>query len=46
MVYTEDLINVLMLIDSRSRKILKECKTFEKFLHEISFKKNLLKCRN
>ena len=43
---TEDLIRTLMLINSRPRKCLNYATPFEKFLHEISFKKNLVKCRN
>lgn len=34
---TEDLINVLILINSRPRKCLNYATLFEKFLHEISF---------
>ena len=36
---TEELLNVLMLINSRPRKCLNHVTPFEKFLHEISFKK-------
>ena len=36
-IYTEDLINVLMLINSSPRKCLNYATPFEKFLHEISF---------
>ena len=43
---TEELIKTLILINSRPRKYLNYATPFEKFLHEISFKKNLVKCRN
>ena len=39
-VETEDLIRNLMLINSRPRKCLNYATPFEKFLHEISLKKN------
>ena len=38
-VETEDLINVLMLINSRPRKCLNYVTPFEKFLHQIGLKK-------
>ena len=41
-VETEELIRTLMLINSRPRKCLNYATPFEKFLHEIGFKKNLV----